>query len=214
MQRRSILGAMLLGATVAGCSSVMPGHERAARAATTAPKRHAAMRALWCGHIDTTRDYARAVHAGDGGAAQRAETAVVDNAKQIADAVTGFYGQGAGEPTLKLLAGHRQGVKALTDTAKARDAAGEQKAMDALTANAAEIAKFFAGANPKHWTVGQLQGALLMHAGDHRQQVDAMMANAPAAQQARLWVDMRQHMDRIADVLASGIASQFPDKVS
>ncbi len=191
----------------------MPGHERAARAASTAPKLHAAMRALWRGHIDTTRDCARAVHAGDGDAAQRAETAVVDNAKQIADAVTGFCGQGAGEPTMKLLAGHWQGVKALTDTAKARNAAGE-KAMDALTANATEIAKFLAGANPKHWTVGQLQGALLMHAGDHRQQVDAMMANAPAAQQARLWADMRQHMDRIAAVLASGIASQFPDRVS
>lgn len=214
MKRRSILAAVVLGVSAASCSSVMPGHGRAGRTASTAPKLHAAMRSLWRGHIDTTRDYALAVHAGDRGAAQRAGTAVVDNAKQIADAVAGFYGQAAGEPTLKLLAGHWEGVKALTDTAKARNAAGEQKAMDALAANAAEIARFFAGANPKNWTVGQLQGALLAHAGHHKQQVDAMMANAPAAQQARLWAAMQQHMDVIADVLADGIAKQFPDKVS
>ncbi len=214
MKRRSILGVMVIGATLAGCSSVMPGRDRAAKTALTAPKLHAAMRSLWRGHVVTTRDYALAVHAGDRAAAQRAETAVVDNAKDIANAVAGFYGQAAGDPTLKLLAGHWQGVKSLTSTAKARDAAGEQKAMDALAANAAEIAKFFAAANPKNWTVDALQGALLAHAGHHKRQVDAMMANAPAAQQARLWTEMQQHMDMIADVLSDGIAKQFPDKVN
>ncbi|HMN58558.1 MAG TPA: hypothetical protein PKE15_15025, partial [Ottowia sp.] len=73
---------------------------------------------------------------------------------------------------------------------------------------------FFAGANPQNWTVGQLQGALLMHVGDHKQQVDDMMANAPAAQQAQLWTDMQHHMDMIADVLSDGLAKQFPAKAS
>ena len=53
-----------------------------------------------------------------------------------------------------------------------------------------------------------------MHVGDHKQQVDAMMANAPAAQQAQLWSDMQHHMDMIADVLSDGIAKQFPDKAN
>lgn len=216
MKRRSILSVMVLGGLAAGCSSIKSGVDRVTKAVTpsTAPKLHAAMRSLWRGHIDTTRDYARAVHAGDSGAAQRAETAVVDNAKQIASAVGGYYGQGAADGTLKLLAGHWQGVKALTDTARAKNAAGEQKAMDALAANASEIAKFFAGVNPKNWTVSGLQSALLAHAGHHKLQVDAMMANAPAAEQARLWTEMQKHMDMIADVLADGIAKQFPDKVS
>ena len=216
MKRRSMLSVMLFGGFAAGCSSIGSGVDRVTKAATApqAPKLQAAMRSLWHGHIDTTRDYARAVHAGDRSAAQRAETAVVDNAQQIAGAVGGFYGQGAADGTLKLLAGHWQGVKSLTDAAKARDAAGEQRAMDALAANATAIARFFAGANPKHWTESALQGALLAHAGHHRQQVDAMMANVPAAQQATLWANMQQHMDMIADVLADGIARQFPDKVS
>jgi hypothetical protein len=39
-----------------------------------------------------------------------------------------------------------------------------------------------------------------------------MMSNAPAAQQAKSWTDMQHHMDMIADVLADGIAKQFPAK--
>jgi len=184
------------------------------------------MRGLWHGHIVATRDYAIAIHDNNAGAAQKAEGAVIDNAKQIANAVAGFYGQAAGGDTLKALGGHWAGVKALTLAARSGNAAAEQKAMDDLAANAAAIARFFAGANPQNWTVGQLQGALLMHAGDHKQQVvlmhagdhkqqvDALMANAPAAQQNQLWSDMQHHMNMIADALSDGLAKQFPSKAS
>ncbi|MFO1181888.1 hypothetical protein [Ottowia sp.] len=215
----ALAAATALGAVLSGCAATQPANTAAATASTsasaaTAPKLHAAMRALWQGHIATTRDYALAVHAGNAAAEQTAETAVIDNARQIANAVGGFYGAQAGDATLKALGGHWAGVKALTLAAKAKDAAAEQKAMDDLAANATAIAQFFAGANPQNWTVGQLQGALLMHVGDHKQQVDAMMANAPAAQQAQLWSDMQHHMDMIADVLSDGIAKQFPDKAN
>lgn len=215
----AVAAAVALGAALTGCSSTPPAASQAApaaasQAAATAPKLHAAMRGLWQGHIHATRDYALAVHDGNSAAAQKAEAAVVDNAKQIAGAVGGFYGAPAGDATLQALGGHWAGVKALTLAAKSHNAAAEQKAMDDLTANATAIAKFFAGANPKNWTVGQLQGGLLMHAGDHKQQVDAMMANAPAAQQNQLWTDMQHHMNMIADVLSDGLAKQFPDKVS
>ena len=215
----AIAAAAALGAVLTGCASTQPAATPAAMAsisatAATAPKLHAAMRGLWQGHIAATRDYALAVHAGNTAAAQKAEAAVIDNAKQIATAVGGFYGASAGDTTLKALGGHWAGVKALTLAAKAKDAAAEQKAMDDLAANATAIAQFFAGANPQNWTVGQLQGALLMHVGDHKQQVDAMMANAPAAQQAQLWSDMQHHMNMIADVLSDGIAKQFPGKAN
>lgn len=180
-------------------------------AAPAAPQLHAAMRSLWHGHIVTTRDYALAVHAGDKAGEQKAADAVVANAKQIADAVAGFYGKDAGAGLLKLLAGHWGGVKALTDTTKAGDKAGEQKAMDDLAGNATALAKFLAGANP-NWSEGALQGALMMHVDDHQTQLNEMMANAPAAEQAKAWTGMQQHMDMIADVLASGIAKQFPNK--
>jgi hypothetical protein len=180
-------------------------------AAPAAPQLHAALRSLWHGHVVATRDYALAVHAGNKAGETKAADAVVANAKQLANAVAGFYGKDAGDGLLKLLAGHWGGVKALTDTTKAGDAAGEQKAMNDLAGNATAIAKFLAGANP-NWTEGALQGALMMHVNDHKTQIDAMMSNAPAAQQAKSWTEMQHHMDMISDVLASGIAKQFPNK--
>lgn len=182
-------------------------------AAPTAPQLHKAMRALWHGHIVTTRDYALATFAGDKAKATKAADAVVANAKEITAAVAGFYGKDAGDGLLKLLAGHWGAVKALTDSAHAKNAAAEDKAITDLGVNAGEIAKFLAGANP-NWTESELQGALVMHGGDHRKQVDLMAAKAPKAEQAKAWTEMQQHMDMIADVLASGIAKQFPDKAN
>lgn len=216
MKPLSIACALALGlafAVTAPAALAEPAQAAASApaAAPAAPQLHAALRSLWHGHIVTTRDYALAVHAGNKAGEKKAADAVVANAKQIADAVAGFYGKDAGAGLLKLLAGHWGGVKALTDTTKAGNTAGEQKAMDALASNATAIAKFLAGANP-NWTEGTLQGALMMHVNDHKTQLDEMMSNAPAAEQAKSWTEMQNHMNMIADVLSDGIAKQFPDK--
>lgn len=214
MKPFSIACAALLGFVMAVFSpGVLAGPAASASAeATAAPQLHQAMRSLWHGHIVATRDYALAVHAGDSAGQAKAADAVVANAKQIANAVAGFYGQAAGDGLLKLLAGHWGGVKALTDTTKAGDKAGEQKAMADLAGNATALAKFLAGANPKNWTEGALQGALMMHVNDHKTQLELMMSNAPQDRQQQAWTEMQHHMDMIADVLADGIAKQFPDK--
>lgn len=215
----SIACAGLFGLGLGMSASITPALAAAstaapsAAAAATAPKLHKAMRSLWHGHIVTTRDYALATFAGDRAKATKAADAVVANAKEIAAAVAGFYGKDAGDSLLELLAGHWAAVQALTDAAKAKNSAAEEKAMTDLGVNAGEIAKFLAGANP-NWKESDLQGALVMHGGDHRQQVDLMASKAPQAQQAKAWSEMQKHMDMIADVLASGIAKQFPAKAS
>ena len=206
--------ALALGVAMAATAPVAFAQAAATAApavAPAAPQLHAALRQLWHGHLVATRDYALAVHAGNKAGEQKAADAVVANAKQIANAVAGFYGKPAGDGLLKLLAGHWGGVKSLTDATKAGDKTGEQNAMNELAGNATDIAKFLAGANP-NWSEGTLQGALMMHVNDHKTQLDEMMSNAPKAEQAKSWAEMQHHMDMIADVLASGIAKQFPTK--
>lgn len=207
------LGAAMIVAAPAAWAGPAVQAASAPAAAPAAPQLHAAMRSLWHGHIVTTRDYDIAVHAGNQAAAEKAAKAVVANAKQIANAVAGFYGKDAGTGLLKLLAGHWSGVKALTDTTHAGNKAGEEKAMNELAGNATAIAKFLAGANP-NWSEGALQGALMMHVDDHKTQIDEMMSNAPQAEQAKSWAGMQHHMDMIADALSDGIAKQFPNKVN
>ena len=132
-------------------------------------------------------------------------------AKQIANAVAGFYGADAGTGMLKLLAGHWAGVKALTDATHAGDKAAADKAMQELATNAGEIAKFLHGANPANWPEATVDGLLLEHVADHHAQLGEIMSGDTAAE-AKTWAAMQEHMNMIADALAGGIAKQFPAK--
>jgi hypothetical protein len=150
--------------------------------------------------------------AGNQDEAKKAADDVVANAKQIADAVAGFYGKPAGEQMLKLLAGHWGGVKALTDAEHSGDKSAHQKAMQDLAQNATAIAKFLASANP-NLPEATVQGLLMMHVADHETQIDQIMAGNTAGE-AQTWTHMQAHMNTIADALADAIAKQFPSKAS
>jgi hypothetical protein len=214
----TLTGALLLtavfGATSAAAAPV--AHDGAQHAAAKqqvqAPKLQAAMRALWHGHVVHARDYALAMHAHKAVAAKSAADAVVANAKQISDAVAGFYGKAAGTRMLELLGGHWGAVKALTDARAKGDNAAADKAAADLTANAGEIAKFLAGANP-NLPEADVRGLLVAHGAHHLQQVQQVMAGDMRAE-AQTWKAMQQHMDVIADALAGAIAKQFPAKAS
>lgn len=218
MKSLTVACALVLGAGFAFAVPAASAHQAspamtAASAPATAPKLHAALRSLLHGHIVATRNYALAVHAGNDAKAKQAAASAVANAKQIANAVAGFYGQAAGKQFLNLLAGHWGGVKALTDAAHAHDAAAEQKAMQDLANNGTQIAKFLAGANP-NLPEQTVKGLWMMHVSDHKTQVEQMMSNAPAAEQEQTWNHMEHHANTIADALAAAIAKQFPQKAS
>lgn len=199
-------------ATPAAAEEAAPAADPAPAAEVAAPQLQAAMRDLWHGHIVHARDYAMAVHAGDDAGADAAADAVVENAKQLADAVAGFYGDAGGEAMMTLLAGHWGAVKALTDAQDNNDEAAGTAAMNDLTANAGEIAKFLAGANP-NLPEDAVRGMMLAHGAHHAQQIRQIMAGDTAGE-AQSWAAMQSHMDMIADALAGAIAKQFPDKAS
>jgi hypothetical protein len=205
--------ALLIAASAGLLAVAPPLHaDPAPAAAATAPKLHAAMRSLWQGHVEQTRAYAIAVKANDAAAVKKAGDAVVANAKQIADAVGGYYGADAGAAMLKLLAGHWGGVKAMTDADHAGDAAARAKAMQELVANGSEIAKFLAGANP-NLPESAVRELLTTHVGHHSAQIGQIMKGDTQGE-ATTWSAMRAHMDTLADALSDAIAKQFPTKTA
>lgn len=204
--------ALALGSGAALASQPAAPAPVAGTAAPAAPHLHAAMRSLWQGHVRNTRAYAMAVQKGDAAATASAADAVVANARQLSDAVAGFYGKAAGTRMMELLGGHWGGVKALTDATHAGDAAAADQAMKDLSANADAIAAFLAGANP-HLTADGVRGLLLAHVAHHQAQVKEIMQGDLQAE-AATWKAMQAHMDVIADALAGAIAQQFPDKAA
>ncbi|WP_424681075.1 hypothetical protein [Frateuria sp. YIM B11624] len=215
MKTPTCLLAVILASTFAAATPAMAApapSDSPASAVPAAPKLDAAMRSLWHGHVVHTREYAMAVHVHDTAKAKAAADAVVANAKQIADAVGGFYSKPAGAHMLELLAGHWGGVKALTDARAANNSAAESKAMADLQANATAIAKFLAGANP-NLPENAVQGLLATHVAHHSTQIEQIMSGDMKGEQAT-WQMMQAHMDVISDALAAAIAKQFPAKAS
>ena len=189
-----------------------PAPSPATAANIAAPKLQAALRELWHGHIVHARDYALAVHAKKDADAKQAADAVVANAKQISGAVAGFYGKAGGDRMMELLGGHWGAVKALTDARAKGDSAAADKATSDLNANAGEIANFLSSANP-NLPEDTVRGLMLAHGAHHSQQIEQIMAGDTNGE-ATTWAAMQQHMDMIADALASAIAKQFPDRAS
>ena len=182
------------------------------QAATPAPSKLAqTLRTLWLGHVEAVRAYVLAAHAHDAAKSQAATDRVIANAKQIANAVGGFYGKPAGDKMLGLLAGHWGAVKAYADATFAKDDAGRNQAMQNLNANAKDIADFLSGANP-YLPQATLLSLLAAHGAHHMAQIQ-QIASGDSAGEAQTWDAMRAHMLVIADALAGGIAKQFPDKV-
>ncbi|HET9835612.1 MAG TPA: hypothetical protein VFP88_04630 [Rhodanobacteraceae bacterium] len=217
MKPLSLACGLALGLVLAASAPVALAHEsgatsESASSSTTAPKLHQAMRSLWQGHVTHTTAYTAAVKSGDQAAAKKAADEVVANAKQIADAVAGFYGKPAGEEMLKLLAGHWGGVKAYANATHTGDKAAQQKAMQDLAHNVDAIAKFLSSANP-NLPEATVQSLMMMHVSDHQMHISEVMAGNGAAA-AKTMDHMRAHMNTIADALAGAIAKQFPDKAS
>lgn len=222
---------LAIALALAGCNQATPPADTAAASATEvppplaeptmpaeaaatvpAPQLQATLRELWHGHIVHARDYALAMHAGNATDAKTAADAVVDNAKQISAAVGSFYGQAGGDQMMSLLAGHWGAVKAMTDARIKGDESAASKAMTDLNANAGEIAKFLAGANP-NLPEDTVLGLMVAHGAHHSAQVNLIVKGDTDGEAAE-WTAMQAHMDMIADALAGAIAKQFPDKAS
>lgn len=170
----------------------------------------AAIRDLWVGHIFWVREVVVHTSAKDTAGAAAAEQQVVANAKQIAGAFEPFYGKAATDKLFNLLAGHYGAVKAHATATLAGDQPTAKKALDEMLANASEIAKFLAAANP-NLPEATLKSLLTAHGAHHVQQNQEIAAHK-YAEEARTWEAMKNHLYTVADALADGLAKQFPDK--
>jgi hypothetical protein len=169
-----------------------------------------ALRDLWVEHVFWVRNYVVANQDGQKKQAEAAATAVVSNAKAIANSIAPLYGQPAADQLLELLAGHWSAVKHYSDASVAKDDAGKKAAVSDLTRNAKGIAKFLSSANP-NLPEDALVNMLSAHGGHHVAQVD-QLSKGDFAGEANTWEAMRKHMLVLADTLTAALVKQFPDK--
>ena len=172
----------------------------------------AALRDLWVGHVFWVRSVVVSSLAGNEAAAAASEKEVVTNAKQIAASIEPFYGKEASEKLFGLLAGHYGAIKEYLEAVAAGSKSKQDSAVQNLTGNAADIAKFLSAANP-NLPFATVNGLLAAHGGHHLQQVQ-QLSKKQYGEEAQTWEAMKNHMYVIADALAGAIAKQFPSQFS
>ncbi len=172
----------------------------------------AAMRKLWEDHITWTRLYIVSAAAN---LADKDLTAarLLQNQVDIGNAINPYYGAAAGDNLPALLKTHILDAADLITAAKAGDQDKVQSANAKWYANGDDIATFLSAANPNAWPLAQMKAQMKMH-------LDLTLAEATARLQGKYPADIHaydkvhDHILHLADVLSSGIVSQFPTKFS
>jgi hypothetical protein len=220
---RGLLAVVLAGGLIAAACSADGDEAPRSEAATTAAAEAASeapatvdpvefrrdMRVLWEDHVQWTRLYIVSAVAGlpdtDATLAR-----LLQNQADIGDAVAEFYGDDADAQLTSLLTDHITIAGELVAAAKAGDNGSVEDASTRWYANADDIASFLAGANPA-WPEATLKDMMHGH-------LDQTLAEATAqltgdyAQSVAEYDHIVTHILEMADALADGIITQFPDR--
>lgn len=171
---------------------------------------HDAMRKLWEDHVTWTRLFIISAAAGlpdKDVTTQR----LLQNQTDIGNAVAEFYGADAGNKLTALLKDHILIAASIVTAAKAGDNAKVTSENKRWHDNAAEIATFLHGANPKHWPLDTLQSAMNMHLQQTLDEATHRLKGDYAAD-TKDYERVVEHILAMADVLSDGIIAQFPAK--
>jgi hypothetical protein len=215
------LCALALGA--AGCGNSDDGSGSAASAKTTTHASHtasadsgastlrASLTALLEDHVYLA---GLAVNAGVGSgldsAAFKAAAGTLDeNSVELSNAIASVYGDAAGKQFLALWRRHIGFFVDYTKAKATKDAAGVSKAKADLDGYRAQFGAFLASANP-NLTKKAVADDLKPHVQTLFDAIDAVIAKSPTVFDKLKTA--ASHMPMTADILASAIVKQFPDK--
>lgn len=168
------------------------------------------MRELWSDHVIWTRNVIINIMDEMPGTTE-AVNRLLANQVDIGNAIKPYYGDAAGEALADLLTEHINIAATLLTTAKAGDTPGFDAANTAWYANADEIATFLSTANPENFPLAHMKTMMKSH-------LDLTLEEAVARLEGNYVADVvafdeaHAQILEMADMLAEGIANQFPDK--
>jgi hypothetical protein len=177
----------------------------------TACDLRADLRKLWGDHVALTRMYVVSATADLGEKDATAER-LMKNQADLGGAIEPFYGGSAAARLTALLKGHITIATQVVDAARARDDGKKQEAAKRWQQNADEIAAFLSEANPKNWPLEETQKMMREHLELLSLQVAAHLEKDWKADLVAYDKGHDQIL-KMADMLATGIATQFPQKV-
>jgi hypothetical protein len=171
-----------------------------------------AYRDLWLGHIYWVQ-HAVLDHATNSPAERNAVKKEVDaNTKQIASAITPFYGEAVSQKFLSLLDINIGAVREYSEATVAGNKIKQDAALARLASNADDFGAFLSEVNP-YLQKDTVQGLIAAHGAHHVLQIN-QYKKKDYAHLDETWKMMREHVYVIADTITTALVKQFPDKFS
>jgi hypothetical protein len=169
-----------------------------------------AMDALWEDHVTWTRIYIMSVTS-DLPDADAAAQRLLQNQVDIGNAIKPLYGEEAGAQLTSLLNDHILIAADLLAAAKAGDTVKFEDANERWYENADEIAAFLNSANPKHWSLAEMQSMMSMHLDLTLEEASARL-NADWAGDVAAYDKVHDEILEMSHMLTEGIVAQFRSK--
>ncbi|MFC5403353.1 glycosyltransferase [Cohnella soli] len=205
--------ALLLNSSTAAAQSASPGSGQAMKQKSCiSPAKiqlQNDLRKLWIDHVVWTRNYIVSAVAGADDQA-KVLARLLQNQQDLGNAIKPFYGDATGNKFTDLLTQHILLAGKVVDAAIKGNQADVAANNKLWYQNADEVAKFLGGINP-NWKEQELKDIWHKHL--------QLITTAMTTRLAKDWTgdiaafdEGEQHMIHFADVMADGIAKQFPDK--
>jgi len=169
------------------------------------------MRKLWEDHVTWTRLFIVSA-LGDLPDKQATTDRLLKNQVDIGNAIKPFYGDAAGDKLSALLKDHILIAADIVTDAKGNQTAKLETDKKRWVANADEIAMFLSNANPKNWPAADMKAMMREHLDVTTSELMARINKNWAADVAA-YDKVHEQILHMSDMLADGIAKQFPDKV-
>jgi hypothetical protein len=169
---------------------------------------HDQMRKLWEDHVTWTR-LAIVTFADDSPSFDATAGRLLQNQKDLGDAIKPFYGKKAGNQLTALLNEHILVAVELLQAAKAGDTAKVTDAAARWYANGNDIADFLAAANPRFWPKKAMRAGMKAHLDQTLAEAQHELSGDYAASVADYEI-VHAHMLGMADTLSNGIMRTFP----
>lgn len=169
---------------------------------------NAAMKELWNAHMYWTLITVDAFFNDPKGLSAKLNR-LLQNQREIGNAIVPFYGQAAGDQLAALLTEHIELAVPVLKAAQENNTADLEVAVKEWYRNAKDIGAFLAQANPKNWTAAETQGALEMHI-THTIAYSVSILKGDYSQSFGGFEEALGHMVFLGDYLTEGIVKQFP----
>ena len=206
MKKYSFLFAITLLIASIGCDEETVSHIHGDKFA----KFNAEMRVLWSDHALWTRNVIVNVLDELPGTTE-AVNRLLKNQEDIGNAIKPYYGESGGNALTELLKEHITIAADLLTAAKTGDTEGFGTANELWYQNGNDIAAFLNTANPEHYELGVWQQMMKSHLDLTMEEAVARL-NKDYAADVIAYDKVYTELMMMADMLAEGIALQFPDK--